>query len=539
MKKSKFLALFLVVTFLLGGCAEKNAQSSNEQKTSEAQESIQQETEVQTEESVDDMMEKMTFSLTSYDLSDDVAAKSASYKLIKEKFNVDFDLVYYTSSDFMEKTRIWMATGEMPDIMQTKVVRDNYSEYLSWVEQGLVREIPDLTPYPTLKKLAENAETAPFLNADGHYAWISYNPELVAQPTTYGWYYRYDLVKELGLAHDDHVYTWEEYLEILRALKEAHKDNADFVPMTMDGYLFPYATGVMQYTANYWEQYLLRDGEYVWGMDMPETLEGIKFSRMLYEEELIPQDIALFKGNEGPDKFKIGNAGLLFTAIAANGATVDMYKTFGELYPDLDPYEAIKPMKVYGPEGEEIWWRKMDGTVNNIVTLFNPDLTDEEMHRILSMMEYMASEEFGEIALYGVEGEDFTMVDGERKYKTETNGPEGGNPLLVFDMVRTWPVQEKTWREWFGDENYDAYLEYLDFLKSVELSEFTAKDYDIYFFAGENYLKYGTYAYDCGQAAKRIIVGEGDVEKEWEDAKAQFRPNVEIVLEELNSQLLK
>jgi len=290
---------------------------------------------------------------------------------------------------------------------------------------------------------------------------------------------------------------------------------------------------LMQYTANYWEQYVLRDGKYVWGMDMPETLEGIKFSRMLYDEGLIPEDIALYKGNEGPDKFNVGNAGLIFTAVMPGGAADNMYKTFGEIYTDVDPYEVIKPMKVYGPEGEEIWWRRVDPPCNNIVTLFNPDLTDEEMHRILSMFDYMASEEFGEIAVYGVEGADYNMVNGERDYVAENNSVIGANPLTAYGNVREWAVPKETVRSWYNEKTYDAAMDYLDFYKSFE-SELTSFDFDIYFFNGENYLKYGTYAYDCAEAAKRIIVGDGDVEKEWEAAKAQFRPNVEIVLKEIN-----
>lgn len=509
MKKFRILAMILAVTFVLAGCGgNKGAQNGGND-------------------------EKMVFTMTSM-ATDEDAAKSASYQVLKDKFNVDFDLYYYTQSDFQEKTRIWMASGDIPDIMQTKIVNNNYNEYLTWVEEGLVREIPDLTPYPNLKKLADNCPTDRFFNSNGRYAWLSYNPDTVTSVSGYGWFYRYDLVKELGLAHDNHEYTWEEYLEILRALKEKYSDNKEFVPLTMDSYLYPYGTGIMMYSP-YWETYVLRDGEYMWGMDLPETTEGMEFARMLHREGLIPQDIAVYKSSEGTNKFKVGNAGLLFNAIGISECK-DIYNTFGEVFPDKDPYEAIKVMKVFGPDGK--MWGQGGGGTNNIVTLFNPELTDEEMHRILSVMDYIASEEYGKIHIYGVEGKDYTMKDGEMVYKNADKSIDGGNPLLVFDMVRTRSMPEDLKRANYGSRNVDICNEYSEFLQAQDQSNFRVYNYDTYYFTGENYLKYGSFFFDGSEGVKRIIVGNGDVADEWAKAKAPLRDRVNLVLDELNTQLL-
>ena len=32
----------------------------------------------------------------------------------------------------------------------------------------------------------------------------------------------------------------------------------------------------------HWEQYVMIDGEYKWGMDLPETLEAIKMAKQIF-----------------------------------------------------------------------------------------------------------------------------------------------------------------------------------------------------------------------------------------------------------------
>jgi len=161
---------------------------------------------------------KLTISITS---NSEKPEESAAFNYIQQKFNVEFDCYYISEVNWAEKIRIWMSTGSGPDVMEASVQNKNYNEYMSWVDQGLLREIPDLSNYPNLKALKEGSVVDPYFQRNGKsYAWVSYNPDasvideagnVKPSMNTYGYLYRADLVKELGLYKE--VYTWDEMIE--------------------------------------------------------------------------------------------------------------------------------------------------------------------------------------------------------------------------------------------------------------------------------------------------------------------------------------
>ena len=71
--------------------------------------------------------------------------------------------------------------------------------------------------------------------------------------------------------------------------------------------------------------------------------------------------------------------------------------------------DATALMKVMGPDGKFA----LEGTENWFsATMFNYDISDNKMNKILDIMDYLLSEEGTRLAIYGLEGYDYNIVDG-------------------------------------------------------------------------------------------------------------------------------
>ena len=59
------------------------------------------------------------------------------YKYVISKGNVDFDFVSLPVTGSAEKVRIWINSGDMPDMVYTAFAMDEYAKY---AEQGLIKK---------------------------------------------------------------------------------------------------------------------------------------------------------------------------------------------------------------------------------------------------------------------------------------------------------------------------------------------------------------------------------------------------------------
>lgn len=480
-----------------------------------------------------DYDKKLKFTITS-NQSDDGAAKNAPYQYMKEKFNVDFELFYVTDADWNEKCRIWMATGDMPDVMQT-TIGSNYTTYTSWVEQGLMRELPDLSKWENLQTQQDAIAVTDYYIIDGkRYVWVSgnkYDPERpFGDPSGYGFIYRKDIAKELGLFNENEEYTWEEFLNLARAMRDKYKDDPSFIAWGMDAGLYPYGTGLMMYSP-YWEQYKLVDGKYVWAMDLPETLEGIKAANAMFKEGLFSPDQAIFNGSEATDKFKTGKCGILM----ANCATYnlrDICSQF-EATQGKSREEGVSIARVYAPDGK-MWGQY--GMNYNSVTMFRPDLSDEKMERILDIFDWTLSDEGISMIQYGVEGVDHEVIDGKKTLIDPEGRIEGGNPLFAKNMIVGAPEVPEISEKLNGKYVNDLSKNYIDFLVKHD-ENFRRYDYKQTFFGGERYKQHGAYFSDGKDLIERLMPGDSEtLEAEWNAWKDSVRPNVDAVLAELNAE---
>ena len=474
-----------------------------------------------------DYSEKFTYTIN---LQNAEKEFSPAFKQLCEKFNVEFDVYPITSGDWQEKVRIWMATGDMPDVLWANIQNFNYSEFMSWAKDGLLKPMGDLSKYPNVYASQQALASAPYFQVDGEtYAYLSPNLEGDFIPegkhyNTYSFMYRRDWVEELGMATDDNVYTWDQFLEIGKAMNE----KLGKIGLVGSAGTYPHFSGMMQ-VSPYWEQYVKKGDDYVWGMDLPETLDAIKMSKYVYDEGILWSDMVLASGSEGNDKFKAGEAGIVFEGITPG--TIKNYVEDMEEAGIEDVYSKLAIMHVKAPNGK-FWGQEcMDYWT---LTAVNPSMSDEKFDRLMQMYDYLLSddEEIKNLRRYGVEGEEYTKnADGtvsEPLIENLTNGIMGA----VVSNDRAFNYENLR----VPEEARKLGMEVVEKLTSDEADP-RVYDYPLYFFSAPNKDKYGLFYEDGRTKIKQIIMGSTDVEGDWEAWKATVRDKVELVLDEINTAL--
>ena len=98
----------------------------------------------------DKFAKRIKFSATSINLPENVDFMSDDiYKTFDKKFNFEYELINITWETWAEKNRIWISSGDMPDMVFWDF---NLKDYTSYVDQGLVKALPKdyADKYPNL-----------------------------------------------------------------------------------------------------------------------------------------------------------------------------------------------------------------------------------------------------------------------------------------------------------------------------------------------------------------------------------------------------
>ena len=80
----------------------------------------------------------------------------------EEKLNVTIELIPMSWANYIDRNRIWISSGDMPNMIFWDF---NYSDYNSYVEQGLNAKMPDdlYERYPNLGEALKLTQIADFV----------------------------------------------------------------------------------------------------------------------------------------------------------------------------------------------------------------------------------------------------------------------------------------------------------------------------------------------------------------------------------------
>lgn len=403
MKKIKLFTAALLTLAIAAGCAQKGG--SNTDSTSLPNESGAK----------NDLVE---ISIGYFDAQEALANQDNDplYKALEEKTGVRLVPKELTSSDYHEKVQLWATNGQLPDIFVGDFIGLGQSTFFDWVDQGVIKALPDdLSKYPHLDKYLQSDRAQEALQ-DGKQYIIpreSYN-EIEYSVLDRNICYRWDLAQEAGITKEPE--SWDEFRDMLKAIMEKDPENKNIGGMnqvgvkTLAGVMYPYGE-ILE------KKWILNDE----GVAMPSVFDGdvksvMNLARDMYKEGTITADVTQAVGNAAKDAFLNGSV----AAMSFNGGPMSLYpmgRDWKEIH-GSDFLDDVKFAKIWpGVNGNKYYF--VDTTAWSEMYI-SSEVDDEKMDAILRLFDFLVSDE-GRLLMYcGIEGEDYTVENGEVKLKDDS-----------------------------------------------------------------------------------------------------------------------
>lgn len=558
MKKSKKLIAALLASLMVlstAACSDGETQSSSSQQSgtnsSAAGETSSVETSDTGEEGTYDTHVDLSWykeGITGHEINYDGDALGQFWQ---DKFNVTIDLTAATmdDSDWNERLRIWINSGDMPDVAHWGF---NYGELADYAAQDAVYRFPDdwKERWPNVAKTQSYVPSAAVAEEKlgGTYVlfrtiFANHRP---SERLSYHalLYMRKDWMEACGVEIKD-TYSPSELEEIATKFKEMDPGNvgSQLVPISIRTYDVPkiYPGTVFPESINVGDGYYKdENGQFQWAPADERTLEGLEKYQNLYTSGLLDPEFYTLTRYEGTEKFYIGGtAGIVLDDgmgyMIQSRMEDGLQKNLG-----LDPDEALHIAQLVGEDGKYYYREDMNfyGSI-----IFSPDITDEQFERAMDILDFCCTEEGQEIINMGFEGEDWELDENGEYVSLLPNEITGntssilgskypsadvffGGIILGDDFQFVTPNYTKETRDIISH-----FYELRD-----ELSDETTllpREYDYEFYSSRAKTQANM---DLSEEYAQLILKDGDLEtnwKNWVDEKMQL---VQPLLDELNQQ---
>ena len=484
------------------------------------------------------------------------------FNFVKDKYNVDFEFFQVSNTDWLEKLQIWIASGDMPDVMNWDFKYHHMPLYNEWVKLGALRAMPeDLSPYPNLTgRLLDKMTTDDLLMIDGKRYSLPRDRGYQYMPNEgleYIWeaghtLYRRDWAKEVGMYKENDIYTWDEMLEMAVAFIEQDPGNngeGQTIGYVMHNFgILQGFLGIMQTFsdwAGYREGYLLKNGKYEWSGSQPGLIEGIKAWRRGVDTGAIWVDMPAAKGAAGLERYYAGEAGIAFSYMS-QGAIRNTRDKFIDVHGMSieESREATAPLHYRMPNGS-LMAMPLDDYWS--ISIFSAKMSDAKMDRWLMVQDWNTTTEGNVSAQYGPKGKGWDFAadgslevlweqDADGKYINPDYVVRGWNQFWAkaHDDTAFLNSADLRRRQLMVDDDVNPFLEQY----KGNLDGYTPPDAYVKFFSGENFNKYGNFANDMSDKILEIVYSDipyDGIEKAWMDYVASKMPQVQLVLDELNA----
>ncbi|MFA6857324.1 MAG: extracellular solute-binding protein [Treponema sp.] len=317
--------------------------------------------------------------------------------------NVTIKPVQITWNDWQDKTKIWAASGQLPDIF---IGDFNRSIYNSWAEQGVIKALPqDLSKYPHIKEVMSLPSVQPWL-IDGKF----YKFPRMTFSSEKGWannrniIYRKDWAKEAG--YDGSPANFEDFVKMTKDVMKKHPEcvglsttNSGFILTLMLG-IFPEAA-----SADNWVQ---ENGKWMPVFASSRFAQGLKQFRTLYKDGILDKDFAIEKDRDGVVKFFSGQA---FSYVGDSADWKNYGSTFKRMNPDVSARDAVGYIDIWPAEDGKKYY--FITTPYWSETYFRNSMSDEKFRKALELLDYMYSDEYMLQYQDGIKNVDYKVENGK------------------------------------------------------------------------------------------------------------------------------
>lgn len=460
----------------------------------------------------------------------------AVYQEIAKKFNINIEVTPLTWGNWVENLRIWINSGDMPDVVNWNYV---HSEFADYVDQGLVRKFNDgwHDKWQNAARVYDLTGIGAELDEmfGGTYCFpvaIYFNNKPADVLTQhYQTYMRKDWVEAVDVEVKDY-YTWDEILDLCRKLKEKDPGSvgAGFYPITSySNMLLAGTMGQMYEHCMNNQFYLGEDGTYKWGPADEETYEALKWVQDAWKEGLIHPEFYTLNQGEDEDMMTIAGTSAMFWA---GGLSANYNMFANEMTQNgMDPDKSLMSAFITDNDGH---YHSGEATNYFGALLLSPNMDDESFERVMDVVDFACTDEGQRLMHLGFEGTDFEVEsDGSLKALTEEDPMSVYPSIRFFQTLATrgddFAIVNPSTPQKYRDKQVEQYK---DKAELVTDDTFAKINWDVTFHSS-NAMNQVMFTYPDEYSS--LITKEGDLHENWQSWVNEKMSLVQPVLDELNS----
>jgi putative aldouronate transport system substrate-binding protein len=315
---------------------------------------------------------------------------------IEKYTNSKLSITHTPSNDYNSKLPVMIASGELPQVIAGDVKQ---SYILNAIQQNAFW---DITPYiKDYKNLASmNQIVYDNVKVDGKlYGLPRYRP--ISRSTIA---YRKDWLDALGMKPPT---TPDELYNMLKAFTYNDPDKNgknDTYGLTafISVNIFSPDFGVMFGAPNNWD---VRDGKFIRMEETPEYLEGLKFTKRLYDEKLLNKDFASIDRPKFEAELENGKAG----AIGNTTNVILSYQSRIQSHNPKGTLDMLGPLQ--GPKGKRV---SADRGSNGMLMFPKSSVkTENDIKQLLTFFDKLADKPMADLLEWGIQGKHYDLKDGK------------------------------------------------------------------------------------------------------------------------------
>ena len=351
-------------------------------------------------------------------------------EMLNEKFGIHIKASNYDYNSWDEMVNTAINGNNLTDVIHFNLKAYNYgSTYERWVDDMMIKALPnDLSKWPNLNQMINSISNVDALKIDGKLYGIPIMNDITNTEkdfSNFTYVYRRDWAKQIDDMHagdvsytpvykEGDVYTWAEFDRLIKAFKanlETLSGTNKASVMVDENWGFPSVTNFYKDVPHCYAKD--DSGRAINAFTSDKYIAGLNSAKDFVSNKFYSQDQYNYSANKANEQYLGGLAGILYDNYSLTNY-IKLRKLFKKTNKNVNLDDGTALLKIKGPDGKFA----LEGTENWFsMTMFNYDISDNKMNKILDLIEYLLTEEGTRLAIYGKEGYDYNIVeDGDYDY---------------------------------------------------------------------------------------------------------------------------
>jgi hypothetical protein len=368
----------------------------------------------------------------------------------------------------------------------------------------------------------------------------------------HGFVYRKDWAKQVGKYKDSGLYTWAEFLDMIKTVVDQDCAGAGkTIGLAGTDYTMPRFWGGGGYSPYFMGYAPDGEGGYTWAPSLPGSLDAVKLMNSMYKDKIIWQDQYMAFPEDVDTNFygQMSFAGIMENmGPSAMDGMVNSFTNNVELGA-ADPKGAALEMIDFGvfegPDGMILSYQPVDCWSQSAM---KASITDTVAYRWQNILDYLVTEEGYLFRNMGIKGKDWDYGDDGRPHDMWTNiDAVTGEKKPPQDGYNWWTwaraaSSHDDFRILFGEGTVDpriqAIIDRTVGIYQRENVRVIPQLLEIASFDGEMFSRTGTREKQTIAQMSKMLLSD-NVEQEWNNWVASQLPIFQDAIDELNAAFKK